>query len=97
MVLVDGDNPFGNRQAAEGRGGRLAAIALSGLACAVVAATPLLVAAYVGLGEGWVWAVPAIGMVWALAIGWAVLRWVGVHLDANRIELVERLSPIALN
>ena len=63
----------------------------------MVAATPLLVAADVGLGEGWVWAVPAIGMVWALAIGWAVLRWVGVHLDANRIELVERLSPIALN
>lgn len=95
--LPDGDNPFGNRQAAEGRGGRLAAIALSGLACAVVAATPLLVAAYIGLGESWVWLVPAVGMVWALGVGWAVLRWVGNHLDANRIELVERLSPIALN
>ena len=95
--LPDGDNPFGNRQAAEGRGGRLAATALSGLACAVVAATPLLIAAYVGIDQRWVWFVPAVGMVWALAVGWAVLRWVGHHLDANRIDLVERLSPIALN
>lgn len=95
--LPDGDNPFGNRQAAEGRGGRLAAIALSGLACAVLAATPLLIAAYLGLGEAWVWLVPAVGMAWALAIGWLVLRWVGIHLEANRIDLVERLSPIALN
>ena len=95
--LPDGDNPFGNRQAAEGRGGRLAAIALSGLACAVLAATPMLVAAAVGLDTGWIWLVPALGMVWAVLVGWLVLRWVERHLAANAIDLVERLSPIALN
>ncbi len=95
--LPDGDNPFGNRQAAEGRGGRLAAIALSGLACSLLAATPMLIAAAIGLDTGWIWLVPAVGLVWAVAVGWLVLRWVERHLADHAIELVERLSPIALN
>jgi ABC-2 type transport system permease protein len=95
--LPDGDNPFGNRQAAEGRGGRLATVALSGLGVAIVAVTPLLVAAWILLESPWVWTVPVIGIAWAAVLGGAVLRWVGNHLAGNEPELVERLSPIAVN
>ena len=62
-----------------------------------LAATPLLIAASVGLHTAWIWAVPAVGMVWAVLVGWLVLRWVERHLGTHAIELVERLSPIALN
>ena len=95
--LPDDDNPFGNRQAAEGRGGRLAAIALSGLGVAILAASPILIAAYAGLDQPWVWGVPVVGLVWAVLLGAVVLRWVGRHLAIHSVELVERLSPIAVN
>ena len=95
--LPDGDNPFGNRQAAEGRGSRLAVIALSGLGVALVASTPIMVAAYLGRDAWWAWLVPVFGLAWALMIGGAVVAWVGRTLRGSEAELCERLSPIALN
>lgn len=94
--LSDGDNPFGNRQAAEGRGGRLAAIALSGLAASLVVSLPLVLVTYVGRDQWWGWAMPAVGMVVAAAICGVALDWAGRRLDGNEPELVEQLSPVAL-
>ncbi len=94
--LSDGDNPFGNRQGAEGRGGRLATIALSGLAAALVLATPIIAAAHAGRGEWWAWLVPVIASAWAVVIGAATLGWAGRRLDGREPELLEQLSPRAM-
>lgn len=95
--VPDGDNPFGNRQAADGRGGRLARIALSGLGMALLASTPLLVATFVLLPDAGVWLVPVVGLVYAVGVYAAVMRWVGRQLDGSEPEFVELLSPLALN
>lgn len=94
--LSDGDNPFGNRQAAEGRGGRLAAVALSGLASGMVLSAPLLLAAYIGRHSWWAWLVPIVGLLWSALHAALVLRWVGRTLAGQEPELLERLSPIAV-
>jgi hypothetical protein len=94
--LSDGDNPFGNRQGAEGRGGRLAAIALSGLGSALILSTPIIVAAYAGRDAWWGWLVPGAAMIWATAIGGATLAWVGRRLAGSEPELLEVLSPRAM-
>jgi ABC-2 type transport system permease protein len=94
--LSDGDNPFGNRQGAEGRGGRLAATALSGLGAALVLSTPIIVAAYAGREAWWGWLVPLVATAWAVAIGAATLRWVGRRLAGSEPELLELLSPRAM-
>ncbi len=95
--VPDGDNPFGNRQAADGRGGRLARVALSGLGVALLASTPLLVATLVLLGDSAVWFVPLFGMMYAASCYALVLRWLGHRLSGTEPELVETLSPLALN
>ena len=94
--LPDGDNPFGNRQGAEGRGGRLAVIALSGLGSALVLSTPIIVAAYAGRAAWWGWLVPVVATIWAVAIGGATLTWVGRRLAGSEPELLEMLSPRAM-
>ena len=94
--LSDGDNPFGNRQGAEGRGSKLAIIALSGLGTAFMLSTPIMAYAYIGREAWWGWLVPVVGLVYALTIGAAVLHWVGRRLAGAEPELVEQLSPIAM-
>jgi len=94
--LSDGDNPFGNRQGAEGRGGRLAAVALSGLGSALVLSAPIIVAAHVALGSWWAWLVPLIALLWACSLAAATLRWVGTRLAGHEPDLVEILSPRAM-
>ena len=94
--MSDGDNPFGNRQGAEGRGGRLAAIALSGLGSALVLSAPIILAAYAGRDAWWGWLVPAVATIWAVAIGGATLAWVGRRLAGAEPELLEILSPRAM-
>lgn len=95
--LPDGDNPFGNRQASEGRGSKLAVTALSGLFGGIIASSPIMLAAFVGRDAGWVWWVPALGMLWAGAIAGAVVYWLGNNLAGREPELVEVLSPLAVN
>ena len=95
--LSDGDNPFGTRQGAEGRGSRLAIIALSGLGSGALLSLPIIGTAYGARDLAWRWLVPLGGLVWALVIFAAVLGWVGRRLAGNEPELVEQLSPIAMN
>jgi ABC-2 type transport system permease protein len=95
--LPDGDNPFGNRQAAEGRGARLAVIALSALGAVLVLATPIILGAYLGRDHWWGWLFPVVGLVWSGAAYALVIRWLGRHLRGREPELLEVLSPLAVN
>ena len=94
--LSDGDNPFGNKQSAEGQGARLATIALSGLGVSLVLSLPLILAAYLGRDQWWGWATPGVGLVGAAAVYALVVEWVGRRLDGHEPELVEQLSPVAV-
>lgn len=94
--LSDGDNPFGNKQASEGQGSRLAVIALSGLGVSLLVSLPMILIAYVGRHQWWAWVTPAAGTVVAVAAGAAVLAWTGRRLAGAEPEMVEALSPIAL-
>lgn len=95
--LPDGDNPFGNRQAAEGRGAKLAITALSGLASALVLSGPIVGAAWIGRDAAWVWFVPVAGLAWAGLLVAAVVTWVGQNVAGREPELLEQLSPLAVN
>ena len=94
--LSDGDNPFGNKQASEGQGSRLAIIALSGLGVSLVISLPMILIAYVGRDQWWGWATPVIGTAVAVAVGALVIGWVGRRLGGAEPELVQELSPIAV-
>lgn len=95
--LPDGDNPFGNRQASDGRGARLALIGLGGLFSIVLLASPVIGSAWVLRDEASVWLVPVVGLGWAALIGAGVLRWAGRRLRGNEPELLARLAPLALH
>jgi ABC-2 type transport system permease protein len=95
--LPDGDNPFGNRQASEGRGIRIAMIALGGLLSIVVVSSPVVVAAFLGRDSAAGWIAAGAGVLWALLIDVAVIRWVGRYLHGREPELLSLLSPLAVN
>ena len=86
--LSDGDNPFGNKQSAEGQGSRLAIIALSGLGVSLVLSLPMILIAYIDRDTWWGWATPAAGTALALATGALVISWVGRRLSGAEPELV---------
>jgi ABC-2 type transport system permease protein len=95
--LPDGDNPFGNRQASDGRGGRLAAVALGGLITIVGLASPIVGAAYVLRDGAGTWVAVAVGLLWAVGIDLAVVRWTERRLRCREPELLSHLAPLALN
>jgi ABC-2 type transport system permease protein len=95
--LPDGDNPFGNRQGAEGRGARLAAVALGGLGSVLVGAAPLILTAWLARDRPWVWLVPVVATAAATAVYAGVVLWLGRRLRGREPELLEVLSPRAVN
>jgi ABC-2 type transport system permease protein len=95
--LPDGDNPFGNRQASEGRGIRIAAIAFGGLGSILVLSSPIVAFAYLGRDSAAGWVAAGAGLLWAFAIAAVVVRWVGNYLNGREPELLSLLSPLAVN
>ncbi len=95
--VPDGDNPFANRQAAHGRQARLALVGLGGMFGTGLLAAPVVAFAYLGREASWAPLVPAAATLVTLATGGAVLAWAGRRLGGSEPELLERLSPIALN
>jgi ABC-2 type transport system permease protein len=96
-ALPDWDNPFGNRQSNEGRGLRLAAIAIVGIGVILVLSAPIFVLLF-SVYESWLaWLVPIAGLAYAaIPFGLATL-WVGRYLRGREPHLIATLAPRAMN
>jgi ABC-2 type transport system permease protein len=94
--IADGDNPFGNRQAMQGRGMRLVLSSLAGLAAVVVLSAPVVLAVYLGRNAWWGWMSVAGGLVWGMGLYALALRWVGRKVTGSEPELLATLAPRAL-
>jgi ABC-2 type transport system permease protein len=94
--IADGDNPFGNRQAMQGRGMRLVLTSLGGLAAVAILSAPVVLAAYLGRHAWWGWVSVAVGVLWGLALYAMALRWVGRKVTGHEPELLAMLAPRAL-
>jgi len=96
-ALPDWDNPFGNRQSNEGRGLRLAVIAVVGMIVISLLSLPLLIVAVRALNSWTVWLTPLAGLAYvAVPFGLAAM-WVGRFLHGREPHLIATLAPRALN
>ena len=95
--LPDGDNPFGNRQASEGRGLKIAITAFSGLFAIMTAAGPVVLGAYLGRNSAAGWIAAGAGLAWAVLLDVLVVRWVTRRLRGSEPELLSILAPLAVN
>lgn len=96
-ALPDWDNPFGNRQSNEGRGIRLAVIAVVGMVTVVVLSAPIFIAVFRSFGHGWMWLVPLASLGYALVPFVIASTWAGRHLHGREPDLIELLAPRAMN
>jgi ABC-2 type transport system permease protein len=94
--ISDGDNPFGNRQAMQGRGIRLVVAALVGLSAIGLLTMPVVIAAYLGRHEWWGWLSIGLGTLYALGVAALVLRWATRRLRGREPEFIALLAPRAL-
>lgn len=95
--LPDWDNPFGNRQANEGRGLRLVVIAVVGMVVVSLLSAPILVAAFRSLEFWWRWLVPVAALGYAIVPFSLAALWVGRYLRGKEPDLIETLAPRAMN
>lgn len=95
--LPDFDNPFGNRQSNEGRGSRIVIIGITGLVVVAVLSVPVFMLTFSFLDRSWMWFTPLLGLAYAVAVFLLAAQWSGRRLLGREPELIERLSPRALN
>lgn len=96
-ALPDWDNPFGNRQSNEGRGLRLAVIAVVGMVVVFVLSAPIFIAVFRSFDHWWLWLLPFASLAYALVPFALVSTWAGRHLAGREPDLVELLAPRAMN
>lgn len=95
--LPDGDHPFGNRTAMNSRGPRILGVTIISLLLSTIFATPFAGFSYVLRDQAWVWLMPVLALAISSLLLAVVLHWVGRRLRGAEPELVELLSPVALN
>lgn len=96
-ALPDWDNPFGNRQSNEGRGLRLAVIAVVGMLLIALLSTPIFMVVFRVFNSWTIWLTPLIALAYvAIPFGLAAL-WVGHFLRGREPHLIATLAPRALN
>ena len=96
-ALPDWDNPFGNRQSNEGRGIRLAVIAIVGMIVIAVLSMPIFIVVFRSFDSWTLWLLPFLGVAYAaIPFGLATI-WVGHYLKGREPHLIATLAPRALN
>ncbi len=60
-------------------------------------ASPIVGTAFLLRDASSVWLVPLAGLLWAVLIDVAVVRWTERRLKGNEPELLARLAPLALH
>lgn len=96
-ALPDWDNPFGNRQSNEGRGLRLAVIAVVGIVVITLLSAPIFILVFQHLGSWTQWVTPFIGLAYAAVPFGLAAIWVGRYLDGRAPDLIATLAPRALH
>jgi len=96
-ALPDWDNPFGNRQSNEGRGLRLAVIAIAGMVSVSVLSAPIFVIVFRSFNQWWMWLVPLGALAYAAVPFGLVSIWAGRYLHGREPDLIEIIAPRAMN
>ena len=96
-ALPDWDNPFGNRQANEGRGLRLIIIAIVGMVVIAALSAPIFIVVFNSFDHWWLWLSPLAALAYAALPFWLASLWVGRYLRGKEPHLIETLAPRALN